>query len=161
MTESCADSQFRCGHPRTPENSAPKGRGEVRCRECHSKRSRLRYEENREKEAERKRHYRKDNRERVLERERTRLAGGHRERNLKRYYGMTPTDYKTILAAQDGRCAICDTDDPAPHPNFCVDHDHDTGRVRGLLCNACNVGLGRFKDSPELVRKAAAYLERA
>ena len=60
-----------------------------------------------------------------------------------------------MLAAQGGLCAIC-RNAPAAH----VDHDHDTGEVRELLCFNCNGGLGQFKDDPEVLRAAADYVER-
>ncbi len=66
-------------------------------------------------------------------------------------------DHLTYI--QDGRCAICDTTTPRGRGTWHADHDHKTGLVRGLLCNACNVGLGFLKDDPVLLRKAAEYLE--
>lgn len=79
---------------------------------------------------------------------------------LERNYGITLADYDAMLAAQDGRCAICKTDVPKGKGRFSVDHDHVTGKVRALLCNTCNAGLGQFKDDPALVLEAAAYLQR-
>lgn len=74
-------------------------------------------------------------------------------------YGITPEQYAALLAAQDGLCAICRTDAwPGKGPH--VDHAHDTGRVRGILCGGCNNGLGRFADDPARLRAAAEYLER-
>lgn len=68
---------------------------------------------------------------------------------------MTPQIYETMLAAQEGKCSICDE----PEGLF-IDHCHKSGRVRALLCIRCNHGLGQFKDRPEILRKAADYLER-
>lgn len=82
---------------------------------------------------------------------------------MRRYlYGITEDQFAAQLAAQGGKCAICRTDDwpgkgNAPH----VDHDHATGRVRGILCGVCNNGLGSFRDDPARLRAAADYLERA
>lgn len=84
---------------------------------------------------------------------------------LWRVYKLTRRDYDAMLVAQEGRCAICGTDQPgldrygAPSM-FSVDHDHATGKVRDLLCRQCNAGLGSFEDDPTLVAKAAAYLRR-
>ncbi len=82
-------------------------------------------------------------------------VGGERTYHLRRRYGITAEEADAMLAAQDGLCAVC-RKAPAAH----VDHDHDTGRVRQLLCFDCNGGLGQFKDDPEVMRAAAAYVER-
>jgi len=83
-------------------------------------------------------------------------------RELKRKYGLTLADYDQMFADQDGRCGICGTQDPGG-PNRCsrfaVDHNHETGKVRALLCAHCNKGLGLFKDDPDLLRDATDYLE--
>ena len=87
-------------------------------------------------------------------------------RATKRYLGVDMPEEKRIamLAGQDGRCAICSTPmavvrtkdgPPAAH----IDHDHVTGKIRGMLCPTCNMGLGCFDDNKELLRKAAAYLD--
>lgn len=81
-----------------------------------------------------------------------------RRKQLK-LYGLDEQGYVDLLEAQGGRCGICGVDSPSPFANFSVDHCHDTGRVRGLLCNKCNRGLGFFQDSLELLGNAAAYLE--
>jgi hypothetical protein len=76
-----------------------------------------------------------------------------------RAYGILKLDYDNILANQNGVCAICGTDHPGGRGNtFHVDHDHDTGKVRALLCSKCNNGIGQFNDNPELLEAAAAYL---
>lgn len=79
---------------------------------------------------------------------------------LKRNYDMTLDEYNTILASQDSRCAICGMLSEENDRRLAIDHDHKTGRVRGLLCTRCNMGLGYFTDSPKLLREAAAYLEK-
>lgn len=71
---------------------------------------------------------------------------------------MTVADRDALLAAQGGACAICGGP-PLGKGVYHLDHDHETGNVRGLLCHACNTSLGGFRDDPELLRKAIAYLE--
>jgi hypothetical protein len=78
-------------------------------------------------------------------------------------YGVSPEQFAEMLDEQGRACAICgSTDWPggaktnAPH----VDHDHETGAVRGLLCGSCNKGLGFFQDDPERLLAASRYLER-
>lgn len=71
--------------------------------------------------------------------------------------GITNEDYSRMLDEQNGVCAICHS--PAPERGrLAVDHNHATGKVRGLLCHSCNYGLGCFKDDPVYLEAAAAYL---
>jgi len=81
---------------------------------------------------------------------------------LKANYGLTPAAYDVMLADQGGQCAVCGATDPRTQAGvFCVDHCHTTGVVRGLLCSACNSGLGHFSDDPDVLRAAASYIEAA
>src|SRR5574343_407239 len=72
---------------------------------------------------------------------------------LMRQYGLTDTQYKDLLKKQSERCAICHSD-----ARLVVDHCHKTGVVRGLLCRACNAGIGQLGDSVDTVRNALDYL---
>ena len=81
-----------------------------------------------------------------------------RARDLRNKYGITVEIWEAMYDGQLGRCALCLTP-LAEVTKICVDHDHATGRVRGLLCINCNHGLGKFKDSPEILRRAAAYVD--
>ena len=87
-------------------------------------------------------------------------SGRHRGHVLKKLYGISLEEYEALLDSQDGVCAIC-KETPRNNRFLGVDHDHDTGRVRGLLCTTCNVGLGALHDSVEILRSALAYLEGA
>jgi hypothetical protein len=70
--------------------------------------------------------------------------------------GITAEDYDSRLAGQNGGCAICHT---APTTKLlAIDHNHETGVIRGLLCSNCNTGLGLFKDNPTLLQAALTYL---
>ena len=73
-------------------------------------------------------------------------------------YGITPRIYNELFDKQDGCCAICGVHQSELPYTLCIDHDHITGKVRGLLCNNCNTGIGRFKDREELLEKALNYL---
>jgi hypothetical protein len=95
------------------------------------------------------------------ERRRDHLKTVSRRNHLRREYGLTPAQYDALLASQQGRCAVCSTDDPAPLACLCVDHCHKTGAVRGLLCFNCNVSIGRMRDDPELLKAAITYLEKS
>jgi hypothetical protein len=72
-------------------------------------------------------------------------------------YGITLCQYWDIVKAQDGRCAICGA---VTQKRLFIDHDHITGKVRGLLCSSCNNGLGQFKDSTTALKQAIVYLEK-
>ena len=79
-------------------------------------------------------------------------------RNLKARYGITLAEYDTMLEQQGGCCKVCRTTDSGGKGRFHVDHNHTTGKVRGLLCSGCNKGLGHLQDSPDVLLKALAYL---
>ena len=75
---------------------------------------------------------------------------------MRANYGLSESDYRTLVEGQQGQCAICGRI-PARR-RLAVDHDHETGSVRGLLCGPCNIGLGVFQDNPTILEKAAEYL---
>ena len=87
---------------------------------------------------------------------RQRLYGGSRHYHLKRRYGIGADEFDALLAKQGGVCRICGRPDPEH-----VDHDHKTGRVRGILCFNCNGGLGQFADDVDRLESAAHYLSSA
>ncbi len=88
----------------------------------------------------------------------------YRDALRKAKFGITPEEYWGRVAEQDGKCAICAKPETVviggKVADLAVDHDHDTGKVRQLLCLQCNRGLSAFLDTPELVDKAAAYLRK-
>jgi hypothetical protein len=112
------------------------------------------YERNRERLlAEAKERYHKNgDRNRTLAKARYKPERA-RANTLKRQYGMTLEDEQRMRLEQNGACAIC-----GEVVNLVVDHDHETGVVRGLLCNACNSALGYFRDDPARMDAARRYL---
>lgn len=70
-------------------------------------------------------------------------------------YGLSETEFQTLFLIQCGKCAICSELLIKPH----IDHDHETGRVRGLLCESCNWGIGHLKDSLDILSNAVSYLK--
>lgn len=85
-------------------------------------------------------------------------------RSLQNYYGLTPTQAEIILKLRkSGRCYICNKKPSGskrgPNSVLHVDHDHSTGKIRGLVCNHCNRALGAFYDDPSLMAKATKYLK--
>lgn len=80
---------------------------------------------------------------------------------LREQYGMEMEDYERLLAEQGGGCGICGRKKPTKGKRyFCVDHCHETGKVRGLLCYNCNVAVGHFRNSVALLEKAIGYLRK-
>ncbi len=81
-----------------------------------------------------------------------------RKSNLKLNYGVSIEDYEKMFQSQLGKCAICGN--PSGKRHFDVDHNHSTGRVRGLLCLRCNIGLGAFKENETSLMCAISYLQK-
>ena len=90
-----------------------------------------------------------------------------RNENLKRCYGITLNKYNEMLEKQDGKCATCGTTEPGGRKSgrgggtnvFVVDHCHDTGKVRGLLCHSCNRAMGLLGDNVSVIESMIKYLE--
>ncbi len=96
---------------------------------------------------------------------RSRNRGSRHKELLREKYGMTEVDYEIMLKKQNGVCAICGQSEIVKDRNnkikrLSVDHDHPTGIVRELLCDNCNHMLGNAKESSEILREAASYLEK-
>lgn len=141
---------------------APRQAHSIRCKPCKSayqlewarankdkvRKARERYYASRDMNAY-QRAWRKKNPERIM------------SSRLKSMYGLSLADYRNILASQGGGCAICGTSVCDKWSRLSVDHHHASKTIRGLLCDSCNLLLGKAKDSPDLLRKAAAYLEKS
>ena len=78
--------------------------------------------------------------------------------HLRRKFGITLETYTAMLESQGGVCDICGS--PPTTRSLAVDHDHETGAVRGLLCHHCNLGIGNFQERKENFLRAIAYLEK-
>ncbi len=87
-----------------------------------------------------------------------------RSQYLKRNYGLTFEEFDVMLSNQDNACAICGTNKPSKNRGrtrrFHVDHDHKTGKVRGLLCKSCNLALGEIGDNIHTLKSMIEYLEK-
>lgn len=81
------------------------------------------------------------------------IAESNRHSHIKKKYGLDKKAYEIMLKTQDGACAICKDQKP-----LAVDHNHESGDIRGLLCRACNTALGMFKDNIEVLTNAISYL---
>lgn len=133
------------------------------CKACNAADKARRYRANPEPPRERARQWRRANLDRRAMQRAAEVASGRkqisdRKSHLKRKFGITLEDYERMLGDQGGGCAICGRP-PRDGVALHVGHDHETGRVRGLLCFRCNNALGDLEDDPVLLRQAARYLE--
>jgi len=110
--------------------------------------SRAYYEKNKEKLNAKNRAYHKKNRHKK------------RAKDLKRNFGISLHEYNLMLTEQKGKCACCGIHQNELTINFAVDHDHDTGLIRGLLCGICNTAIGKLGDNIEGLMRALNYLEK-
>lgn len=133
-----------CKHGHVDERYVSSGK----CAPCVNLQQRVFRKKYPERVAKNKRKYHRKNKAKV------------REYKLRKNFGISSCEYDEMFAAQGGCCAICKL--PAETFPVClaVDHCHDTGKVRGLLCGNCNRGLGYLQDDRERLRAASRYLER-
>jgi hypothetical protein len=111
--------------------------------------------ENREKMNASQRKYWQKNREKLLQQARLRRQTKGDPQRIKREYGLSKEEFDKMIHDQNNRCAICGN---TSIRRLDVDHDHVTGKVRGLLCGRCNKGIGLFDDNKELFGKVILYL---
>jgi len=136
--------------------------GGSRCKECLRVQARMnkRKTYDREKNRVAKNKYRRAYPEKEkVRRKKQHLMHQKRDRNyhLKRKYGIGINEYDALFKTQNGLCSICNN--PPGSKILYVDHNHSTKQVRRLICRDCNLGLGNFKDNPNLLRAGADYLE--
>jgi hypothetical protein len=130
------------------------------CKACHKTKQQRWYQENRQHAIAQVKAWQQANKEHLhaYRREyRQRRKAEERDAYLRRTFGITQADYDALLDAQGGGCAIC-----GKRPGkiaLHVDHDHETGEIRGLLCVGCNNALGRFHDDVALLLRAIGYVE--
>ena len=140
----------RCKHTKSLDDFGPaKGMKDGKSSWCRSCRAKLEAERRRRKPEECREACRKRHRDDPLKK---------KAYNLKSWYGLELEEFNRMKEDQGGVCKICG-DTCSTGRELSVDHSHKTGKVRGLLCLACNTTLGKMKDSPSLLRMAADYLE--
>jgi hypothetical protein len=129
----------------------------------HKAHSKAYYEKNKEKINAKSKAYREKNKEKLRAK-----SKAYREKNrekirakdIKRKFGIGLHEYNLMFTEQKGKCACCGIHQNKLTNRFAVDHDHDTGLIRGLLCNHCNLAIGKLGDNIEGVMKALNYLEK-
>ena len=100
--------------------------------------------------SEQRKEYYQANKEKILEQSRWRI--------IKSKYGLTKEEWMDIFNSQGGACALCNTHQSEFNKSLCTDHDHETGKVRGLLCIMCNTALAQLGDSKESIKKVLGYV---
>ena len=135
------------------------------CKVCNLVAKKKRYSADPAKEIARVKKWQQENAERLSAYRREHNASPARKRALRdgyyrRTFGITADEVDALLAAQEGRCAICGGA-PRRVDGWHVDHDHDTGVIRGILCSRCNHAIGLLDEDPARLRAAADYLETA
>ena len=100
----------------------------------------------------------RERRKQIKVRDRDKIRVAARDWQLRTKYGISSAQYAEMVRQQGGHCGCCGGD-PTKR-GLVVDHDHQTGAVRALLCEPCNQGIGFFRESPERLRLAANYIER-
>jgi hypothetical protein len=137
------------------------------CKECCSKYARVRRVEKKDEIREQSRQYRERNKLQIVERDKAyyefnkeRMDAYQRKHHLRTKYGITPAQHAQMILAQDGKCLVCgETPDGRPKKGkLHVDHCHDTGKVRGLLCHSCNVAIGHLKEDPVRIKALLEYV---
>lgn len=108
-----------------------------------------------------KRRRAKDSSRQKLIRKTPAFKNNYRDYSLKRNYGITLVEFEQMLLGHGGGCAICRSTEPGWSKGWHVDHNHQTGVVRGVLCHRCNLMIGLAKERPERLRAAASYLENS
>jgi hypothetical protein len=147
----------KCGQTKPPEafhkSAKYKGGLDCHCRECKKARHVAYYAANRGAVLARNRGWALKNKARAAE--------CNRNAAYMRTHGITSAQRDAMAESQANRCAICGCPKPKHGGRgqvLHIDHDHVTGKLRGLLCFECNTGLGKFGDSPERLELAATYL---
>jgi hypothetical protein len=159
-----------CGLEKPVDHFSPSRLGKLgrdsKCKPCKREAAKKYRANNPEKTA----NYRNTNRDKIRayalanrERERARQkqdweSGKRRDAVLRRNFGITLETYNALWEIQEGKCAICGR--AGGKRRLAVDHCHETGNIRGLLCDPCNRGIGFLRESPSALRRAASYIEK-
>jgi hypothetical protein len=142
--KTCSNCHLSRAHPEFYRDRRKRDGLSSTCKECSKARSRAWAEAHPERARDTTARWRQNNLHKL------------RGYNLKWEYGLSSEEYQLLYDRQDGRCGICSS----YFDVLCVDHDHATGAVRGLLCRRCNSALGGFSDDSTRLRQALAYLEK-
>lgn len=154
----CTICKLRLPHEAFHKSSRSKDGLQTRCRNCYRDWYNERYQDNPEFRDKRSQHYAK-----FYEDWYPIYAERHGDKKRYAMYRITRAQFNAMSADQGGLCAICKQPPSGNGPQavLAVDHDHDSGMIRGLLCSPCNMALGLFRDNPDVLAAAIRYLADA
>ena len=162
-TKTCS----KCGEEK-PLDEYHKNKGrkdgyQYECKKCATERSKEYYSENKEKLLEQRKEYYSENKDKILEYKKEYYSENKDRKKclyLQRTYGITLDEYNQMFTDQNGCCAVCGKHEKEHTKALSVDHDHETGEVRELLCHACNTSFGLLQEDPEIILSLLAYARR-
>lgn len=132
------------------------------CKTCDNINSRVQYNKDPQARRDKRKEYYYENREDEIQKRgefRKNNVDMHRGHKYRQLYGITLEQFEEMRTLQNFSCAICGKHElQNKNKKLFVDHDHDTGKVRELLCHGCNTGIGLLQDDVELLQKALDYL---
>ncbi len=138
--------------------------GDSSCVECARSRSRIRMRKLRESGSHLPAHYRYEQGDAGKATRKRYNAGtgkiNSKKATLKNKFGMTLEEYSTLLEQQNHQCAVCSTPRSLLKRDLSVDHNHSTGKIRGLLCDNCNIALGHLKEDIQRMNNMIQYVEK-
>lgn len=146
-TKTCSSCREDKSLSRFSKSSSSKTGRHAYCKECMAE-----YDKSRRKKPELQEYFREKD-------SRTSRRVVWRKSHLQRVYGVSEELYDYILRSQDFVCAICHREESRENRSLSLDHCHESGKIRGLLCDSCNNGIARFNDDPEVLENAIAYLQ--
>lgn len=143
----------------------PGGLFRPRCIPCLSMKGKKYWADNKHRLKEKRRQYYQDHKEVILKKDKEyklkhqeKRYLSNRRGELRRYYGISLEQYKEMWASQEGKCLICLRHEDTLPKRLCVDHNHNTGKVRGLLCIRCNLAIGLLAESTDVFQRCVGYL---
>ena len=164
MTKRCSNCNQIKNIEMFGKNVKSKDGIKTQCRDCETLKSKEWRSSNKEKSNIISKRYYNDHKDTIADRNRERyLTNDGKETSrlkaIEKKFNITGYEYDLLLKSQNGECKICGIHESKTKRKLAIDHNHITGNVRGLLCDKCNMGLGLFKDSQEILLRAIQYCD--
>jgi copper chaperone CopZ len=164
--KSCSNKNCKQVNPQPLDNftkhSHTKDGLQVHCKHCRNSINKALRKENKDKYREVQIQWNMDNKDKIQTIEKKWQKANPeklRAKSMRKKYGISIAEYDFLLLKQEDQCGICKRHKSSFTIRLCIDHNHSTGKIRGLLCSNCNRGLGLFQDRADWLRNAANYLD--